>query len=100
MTTFAFRRAPAKAGVALMLATGLAAGLLACDGPGAPPSARLVSASSTALRERPVGAQGFAAAGVCAECHAVQQSAWQGSHHDWAIELATPETVVGDFDGT
>lgn len=25
---------------------------------------------------------------------------WRGSHHDLAMQVATPETVLGDFDGT
>ena len=33
----------------------------------------------------------------CAECHQEAAAAWQGSHHDLAMDLATPETVLGDF---
>jgi len=36
--------------------------------------------------------------GSCAECHAQEAAAWTGSFHDRAMDLATPETVVGDFD--
>jgi hypothetical protein len=33
----------------------------------------------------------------CIECHRQQYDDWQGSHHDLAMDLATPETVLGDF---
>lgn len=35
---------------------------------------------------------------VCARCHAEQERAWRGSHHDLAMQEATAETVLGDFD--
>ena len=35
---------------------------------------------------------------TCAECHQKQTQLWEGSHHDLAMDLATPETVLGDFD--
>ncbi|MGH8863030.1 MAG: tetratricopeptide repeat protein, partial [Burkholderiales bacterium] len=34
---------------------------------------------------------------TCAECHAKQQAAWTGSHHDLAMQEATDATVLGDF---
>ena len=34
---------------------------------------------------------------VCAGCHAEQEKLWQGSHHDLAMQEATAETVLGDF---
>jgi predicted CXXCH cytochrome family protein len=40
---------------------------------------------------------GFAGTQVCAECHAAQHAAWQGSHHDLAMQEATDATVLGDF---
>ena len=33
----------------------------------------------------------------CAQCHATQMNAHAGSHHDLAQDLATEETVLGDF---
>jgi len=33
----------------------------------------------------------------CAECHQEQMEQWTGSDHDRAMDLATPETVLGDF---
>lgn len=34
---------------------------------------------------------------VCVECHISEYNQWQGSHHDKAMEPATEETVLGDF---
>lgn len=33
----------------------------------------------------------------CIECHAEAVKAWTGSYHDLAMDPATPETVLGDF---
>ena len=33
----------------------------------------------------------------CARCHAEETEAWKGSDHDRAMDLATPEFVLGDF---
>jgi tetratricopeptide (TPR) repeat protein len=40
---------------------------------------------------------GHVGADVCAGCHASEAALWRGSHHDLAIQLATSETVLGDF---
>lgn len=34
---------------------------------------------------------------TCAKCHQPQFDLWHGSHHDRAMEVATEETVLGDF---
>lgn len=34
---------------------------------------------------------------VCAECHPDQYRQWRGSHHERAMQPATPATVLGDF---
>lgn len=36
----------------------------------------------------------------CMECHQQEYDLWHGSHHDRAMEVATSETVLGDFDDT
>ena len=33
----------------------------------------------------------------CTACHRTELDAWTGSHHDLAMQVATPETVLGDF---
>ena len=35
---------------------------------------------------------------TCARCHAEQLARWTGSDHDLAMEMATPKTVLGNFD--
>jgi tetratricopeptide (TPR) repeat protein len=35
---------------------------------------------------------------VCAECHEIEVHAWTGSDHDLAMDHATPESVLGNFD--
>ena len=35
---------------------------------------------------------------ACASCHEAEHQGWLGSHHDLAMQKATPETVLGDFD--
>ncbi|MDA1265515.1 MAG: cytochrome C, partial [Planctomycetota bacterium] len=39
----------------------------------------------------------FVGRAACAECHELQHQLYQGSHHDLAMDLATDETVLGDF---
>lgn len=34
----------------------------------------------------------------CARCHEEEMKLWAGSDHDRAMDLATPETVLGNFD--
>lgn len=34
---------------------------------------------------------------ACRECHQEQFRSWKGSHHDMAMQHATPDTVLGDF---
>jgi Flp pilus assembly protein TadD len=40
---------------------------------------------------------GYIGASTCASCHREAFDAWRGSHHDLAMQVATAETVVGDF---
>ena len=34
----------------------------------------------------------------CAGCHQAETAAWRGSHHDLAMQEATSDTVLGNFD--
>ena len=34
---------------------------------------------------------------TCIECHEELYKLWTGSHHDLAMDVATEETVIGDF---
>ncbi len=40
----------------------------------------------------------FVGGKTCATCHAAEAEAWTGSHHDLAMQEATADTVLGDFD--
>ena len=37
---------------------------------------------------------------ACAGCHEQATTDWANSHHDLAMQEATPETVLGDFSNT
>ncbi len=39
----------------------------------------------------------YIGSGVCAGCHVEQTAQWSGSHHDLAMQSASEETVLGDF---
>ena len=43
-------------------------------------------------------AAAYVGAARCAPCHAAQQQAWLGSNHQRAMQPATPQTVLGNFD--
>ncbi len=48
---------------------------------------------------RPVDTpRNFVGRNTCAECHQAEFKAWAGSDHDLAMDHATPETVLGNFD--
>ncbi|WP_282339246.1 ammonia-forming cytochrome c nitrite reductase subunit c552 [Pseudomonas sp. PS02288] len=44
--------------------------------------------------------EGYADAGSCLGCHSAQANAWKDSDHAWAMRDATPDNVLGRFDGT
>ena len=39
----------------------------------------------------------FVGADGCIACHKEQADAWQGSHHDLAMQNASTKSVLGDF---
>jgi predicted CXXCH cytochrome family protein len=47
---------------------------------------------------QPPGAPTFVGSAACGGCHESEMAAWRGSHHDLAMQEATAETVLGDFD--
>ncbi|MFP6640881.1 MAG: multiheme c-type cytochrome, partial [Myxococcota bacterium] len=68
-------------------------------------SAEPVDAGQRVTGTRPraaatVGIQGidFAANETCVGCHSDQAASWRASHHALAMQRATSETVLGDFD--
>jgi len=60
--------------------------IAACDSGADDASVRSNSASLT-----------YVGARACTSCHAAESNAWQGSHHDVAMQEANASTVLGDF---
>lgn len=75
-----------------------------CSGGGQEPvpEAAMPTAAQTTLH--PVstlpGTDDHVGAAACGQCHQQALSDWQGSHHDLAMQPATPESVLGDFNNT
>jgi len=42
----------------------------------------------------------FVGADKCRECHKHEYEKWRGSHHDKAMDMATEESVLGDFNNS
>jgi len=40
----------------------------------------------------------FTGSDACQDCHTEEHAQWRGSHHDLAMQLPTPATVLGNFD--
>lgn len=51
----------------------------------------LLAMPTAALAAEYVGAKS------CQGCHSSEYELWEGSHHDLAMQLPTPDTVLGDF---
>ena len=45
----------------------------------------------------PVATKDYVGASACKQCHQAEFEAWQGSHHDLAMQEANAQTVLGDF---
>jgi predicted CXXCH cytochrome family protein len=43
------------------------------------------------------GKPGYAGTAACAGCHAEQMTGWQDSHHDLAMQTASPSAALGNF---
>ena len=79
----------------LALGTLLLAPLLGCgEEPGSAPGQSAASPGEKAADTVYVGRES------CVTCHAEEAAAHADSHHDLAMQPATPETVLGDFDDT
>jgi predicted CXXCH cytochrome family protein len=48
----------------------------------------------------PVSVARYVGRTACMGCHAAEAKAWQGSHHDLAMQEASAATVLGDFRNT
>ena len=59
----------------------------------------LVTAATAVISLSPsAAATGFVGSAACAGCHEHESAVWRGSHHDLAMQEATDETVLGNFD--
>ena len=71
------------------------AGLGACSPSGeSPPNGN--PATQTTMAHSPAD---YVGASACNECHEQQWNAWQGSHHDLALQQANPDSVLANFAG-
>jgi predicted CXXCH cytochrome family protein len=43
---------------------------------------------------------GYAGTDSCAACHSTETALWRNSHHDLAMQVASLETALGDFNGS
>lgn len=57
-------------------------------------SAANPSASSSLVGALPAS---FVGTAVCTTCHEPETGEWSGSHHDLAMQIASADTVLGDF---
>ena len=57
-------------------------------------------ASEEDVTERPiqVDGDGYVTSDTCRTCHPHEYSSWHSSYHRTMTQIATPETVIGDFD--
>jgi predicted CXXCH cytochrome family protein len=83
------RRAWAAALILILLVAGGVALLFDRQTESPPPTA-----SAPSVAQVPAT---FVDESACASCHADQVKAWQGSHHDLAMQEATAATVLGNF---
>ena len=88
----------ALAAMALLLAAGL---YFALQQPGteAPSPDATMAAAAPEARPVPAPAPTYVGGAACASCHAKETEAWQGSHHDRAMAVASESSVLGRFDG-
>ncbi|HEX6994211.1 MAG TPA: tetratricopeptide repeat protein [Gammaproteobacteria bacterium] len=58
----------------------------------------LAGCTDQAPPPEPAAEAHFVGTAVCAGCHTEEAERWSGSYHDLAMQPATSETVLGDFD--
>lgn len=61
------------------------------------PQAAMPSTAGPNTEDTHLPAAAFVGRERCAVCHPREQEAWRGSHHDLAMQEATDNTVLGDF---
>jgi hypothetical protein len=83
---------------AIALALILAAlSLIGCEAnePSQDPSSEKKQSASTAP---PAKKPTYVGSTICVQCHQQQHEQWSASHHDRAMQVATSETVLGNFE--
>ncbi|HUV13985.1 MAG TPA: multiheme c-type cytochrome, partial [Acidobacteriota bacterium] len=66
-----------------------------------PPSGEAAAApGSSGNQDLQTKEVGFVDSRLCVECHSEESERWQGSHHDLAMQVASSETVLGNFNNT
>ena len=60
-------------------------------------SALFVTACSSQSSKTSSAEAEFVGRQACASCHQDQTHAWEGSHHDLAMDPANDSTVLGEF---
>ena len=58
---------------------------------------QFLAAPSRRPTSRTTATASYVGASVCAGCHTTEHELWSGSHHDLAMQVASDETVLGDF---
>ena len=71
----------------------------ACTSPDEKPPASPTTTVAPAARAAPAKAATFVGASACVGCHEKETTAWRGSHHALAMQVADETTVLGDFSG-
>ncbi len=69
---------------------------LACDKKSPEPPAAPASSAPAAVA--PASQASYVGRQTCVGCHAAEHAAFQGSHHDLAIQEVSDESVLGNFD--
>lgn len=88
--------APVRCLIAMRPRIHIVIALTVCLGAARASSVPAASATPVAPAE---AAPAFVGSAACADCHAAQYTAWQGSHHRQAMQKADDKTVLGDFHG-
>ncbi|MEE8525153.1 MAG: multiheme c-type cytochrome, partial [Thermoanaerobaculia bacterium] len=83
------RRLAAIAAALVMVAAGAGTAMLTRTPP--------VTEADVPLRPIAVPENGFVSSRACRSCHPHEYSAWHDSYHRRMTQVATPETVLGDF---
>jgi predicted CXXCH cytochrome family protein len=81
------------------LATAAAALLILACGRSDEPQQERTTTTTTLAARTARGPATFVGTAACEPCHATETTAWRGSHHDRAMQVAGDATVLGDFDG-